>query len=433
MLSDPLESNPGKHNHAEIISIGDELLIGQVVNTNASWLAEQLFLSGFMVKRIVAIPDEEQAIFKALDDAVVQAGVVVITGGLGPTADDITKPALCRYFGTDLVFSQLAFEQISELFVRRGWAMNDRNRMQAMLPEACMPLKNSSGTAPGMWFVKDKSIVVSLPGVPFEMQDIFTNELAPRLKQLHTGEVLLYKTILTTGVGESVIADRLSAWESLLPQSFKLAYLPQPGLVRLRLTANGSDAPQLEAELERLKLELVSLLSDIVFGYDGDTVEGVVGQKLAALSKTLSTAESCTGGTIAAMITSVPGSSAYFKGSVVAYANETKGKLLGVDEVLIRKYGAVSREVVEVMASQARALMHTDYAIATSGIAGPDGATPGKPVGTVWIALAGPKGIVTEHYLFGEHRGRNIRRASLAALNLLRKSLDTELISDSES
>lgn len=426
MLSDSVDFTIDKHSLAEIISIGDELLIGQVVNTNASWLAEQLFLTGFLVKRIIVVPDDEQAIVGALDDAIARAGVVVLTGGLGPTADDITKPALCRYFNTELVFNQQAFEQISDLFKRRGWAVNDRNRMQAMLPEVCMPLKNSSGTAPGMWFVKDRSIVVSLPGVPFEMQDIFSNELAPRLKQLQTGEVLLYKTVLTTGAGESVIADRLSAWETLLPQSFKLAYLPQPGLVRLRLTVSGSDAALLETELERLRLELVSLLSDLVFGYDIDTLEGVVGQKLAAASKTLSTAESCTGGTIAAMITSVPGSSAYFRGTVVAYANEAKSRLLGVEESLIREHGAVSREVVEAMAVSARVLLGADYAIATSGIAGPDGGTSEKPVGTVWIALAGPKGIISEHHLFGEHRGRNIRRASLAALNLLRKSLDNE-------
>lgn len=424
MHSDSVAISPDKQHLAEIISIGDELLIGQVINTNASWLADQFFLAGFLVRRIITVPDDEQAIFAALDDAISRSGVVVLTGGLGPTADDITKPALCRYFRTEMVFNQEAFEQISALFARRGWVVNERNRAQAILPATCVPLRNNSGTAPGMWFFDRSSVVVSLPGVPFEMQDIFLNEFLPRLKQMNIASRLIYKTILTTGAGESVIADRIASWESGLPLSFKLAYLPQPGLVRLRITGSGPDASSLESDLERLHHELASLLPDLVFGFDNDTLEAVVGQKLIAATATLSTAESCTGGAIAALFTSVPGSSAFYRGTIVAYANDVKSELLKVSEDTLKKYGAVSQEVVENMAFNVKSLFGTDYALATSGIAGPDGGTAEKPVGTVWIALAGPDGVVSELHKFGDHRGRNIRRTTLAAVNLLRKALD---------
>lgn len=427
MHSDSFRNSTGKNHLAEIISIGDELLIGQVVNTNASWLADQLFLAGFLVKRIVTVPDDDQAIFAALDDAISRSGVVVLTGGLGPTADDITKPALCRYFKTEMAFNHQAFEQISTLFARRGWVVNERNRSQAILPASCTPLQNNSGTAPGMWFTEKGTVVVSLPGVPFEMQDIFLNELLPRLRQMEIANQLIYKTVLTTGAGESVIADRIASWEAALPQSFKLAYLPQPGLVRLRITGSGPDASSLGYELERLKQELVALLPDLVFGYDNDTIESVVGQKLIAASATLSTAESCTGGAIAALFTSVPGSSAFYRGTIVAYANDIKTGILKVRGDLLERHGAVSREVVESMALNAKELFGTDYALATSGIAGPDGGTSEKPVGTVWIALAGFNGVVSELHKFGEHRGRNIRRTTLAAVNMLRKELDQSI------
>lgn len=405
---------------AEIISIGDELLIGQVVNTNASWMAEQLSLAGIVLNRISTIRDKESDIVQAIDEALQRAQVVLITGGLGPTSDDITKPALCKYFNTDLIFNQEAFNQASELFARRGYAMTERNREQAMLPAICEPIKNNQGTAPGMWFEKEGAFVVSMPGVPFEMKTMFVTEVIPKLKRCIWTQNLVHKTLMTTGVGESFLADRILNWEKELPDAFKLAYLPQPGLVRLRLSGQGIDSLFLDIELKRLTNELAGLLNEYVFGFDDDQLESVVGKLLLTGKKTLAIAESCTGGALSAMITSVPGSSAYFKGSVVAYSNEIKHYILGVDNQLILQHGAVSREVVEAMAKGARDAFAVDYALATSGIAGPDGGTQEKPVGTVWISLASATETLSVCHTFGEHRERNIRRSTLAALNMLR-------------
>ncbi len=412
---------------AEIISIGDELLIGQVVNTNASWMAEQLSLAGIVLNRITAIGDKEIDIFQAIDEALKRVQVVFITGGLGPTSDDITKPALCKYFNTELIFNQEAFNQASELFARRGYAMTERNREQAMLPAVCEPIRNNLGTAPGMWFEKEGGFIVSMPGVPFEMKAMFVAEVIPKLKRCVWTQNLVHKTLMTTGVGESVLADRILNWEEELPDNFKLAYLPQPGLVRLRLSGHGMDSLSLNLELKRLTNELAGLLNEYVYGFDDESLESIVGKMLGAGRKTLAIAESCTGGAISAMITSVPGSSAYFMGSVVAYSNEIKHKILGVDNQLILQYGAVSREVVEAMAKGARETFAVDYALATSGIAGPDGGTQEKPVGTIWISLASAAETISVCHTFGEHRDRNIRRSTLAALNMLR----LELLSDS--
>lgn len=408
---------------AEIISIGDELLIGQVVNTNASWMAEKLSLAGITLRQITAIGDREAEIHRAIDEALGRAQLVFITGGLGPTADDITKPALCRYFDTELVFNPAAYEQLKALFARRGWAVSERNKAQAMLPANCQPLANENGTAPGMWFERGDAIIVSMPGVPFEMKAMFENQVIPAIKEKIKTPVILHKTIMTAGAGESAIADIISHWENALPAHIKLAYLPQPGLVRLRLSGKGENEHRLATEIETLTNELVALIPGFVYGFDETTLEKAVGQLLLAKGYTLATAESCTGGTIAQLITSVPGSSAYFKGAVVAYANAVKTEMLGVDETLLQQYGAVSREVVMAMADGVRKALKTDFALATSGIAGPDGGTADKPVGTVWMALSAAGETIAVCHQLGEHRGRNISRASLLALNMLRIKL----------
>lgn len=412
-----------KEGFAEIISIGDELLIGQVINSNAAWMGEQLFLSGYALRRVVTIGDSETDLHEALNEAIGRAQFIFLTGGLGPTSDDITKPALCNYFHVPLVWNQEAYFQVEALFSRRGMIVTERNRQQAMLPANCTAIPNPNGTAPGMWFEHQGSIIVAMPGVPFEMKPMFADEVLPRIRLRFASNNYFFRTVMTTGAGESAIAERLKAFEDTLPEGFKLAYLPQPGIVRLRLGASGADGAQLQ-NLLRLKVsELVSLLPDIVYGYDNEMPEEVVSRLFIEQKLTLGLAESCTGGYLAHLFTTLPGSSAFFKGSIVAYANEAKTSVLGVDPRLISAFGAVSPEVAQAMAQGARKALQTDYAIGITGIAGPGGGTPEKPVGTVWIAMAGPELAETEHFLFGDRRDRNIRRSALAALNMLRKAL----------
>ncbi len=408
---------------AEIITIGDELLIGQVVDTNSAWLGEQLNLAGIKVHQITSISDDREHILSTMGEASLRADVILITGGLGPTRDDVTKQVLCEYFDTCLVFNQQAFENVERLFGMRGMAVTELNRRQAEVPAACTPLPNPEGTAPGMWFEKEGKFFISMPGVPFEMKTMFTNQVMPRLARKTTASFIVHKTILTQGVGESFLAKTIEDWEDNLPKNIKLAYLPQPGIVRLRLTAAGDNKPSLDKQLDEQEAALRRLIPELIFGYGNETMEEVVGRMLKLSGKTLGTAESCTGGYIAHLITSIPGSSAYFKGSVVAYSNEIKMKTLGVNESDLVNYGAVSEHVVRQMAEGARTQLGTDYALAVSGIAGPDGGSDEKPVGTTWIALATPQKTIARKYLFGEHRGRNIRKAALEALNMLRLEL----------
>jgi len=408
---------------AEIVTIGDELLIGQVIDTNSAWIAEQLNLAGIKVHQITSVSDNREHILATLKEASVRASVVLITGGLGPTKDDITKPTLCEYFDTELVFHQPSFDNVAKLFKLRGFPVTSLNRKQAEVPANCTPLHNCNGTAPGMWFEKDKVIYVSMPGVPFEMKALITNEVLPRLAKKLNSTFIVHKTVLTQGVGESFLAKTIENWEDQLPKNFKLAYLPQPGIVRLRITAVGADREILLVELNQQIEKLKTIIPDLIFGYDDETLELVIGNLLKNRKKTLSTAESCTGGYIAHLITSISGSSAYYLGSVISYANEVKIKELHVEALDIKEHGAVSEEVVKQMATGVREKFGTDFAIATSGIAGPDGGTDEKPVGTTWIALATPENIVAKKFLFGEHRGRNIRKAALAALNMLRMEL----------
>ncbi|MFZ4463573.1 MAG: competence/damage-inducible protein A [Bacteroidales bacterium] len=407
----------------EIISIGDELLIGQVINTNASWMGEQLSLNGLELRRVISIGDRADEISSALTDSISRADFVFITGGLGPTADDITKPVLCDFFKTDLIINQTALEYVTSYFQGRGLELTERNRSQALLPANCIPIQNFNGTAPGMWFQTEKAVVVSMPGVPFEMKAMFTNQVIPKVKILVKTNHIAHRTILTCGVGESFLADLIKDWELALPTHFKLAYLPQPGMVRLRLSGSHTDQNILDSEMSILLEKLQPLIAKYVFGTGESTMEQVVGSLLKEQQKTLATAESCTGGYLAHLITSVPGSSAYFKGSVIAYDNTIKSGLLGVSEADLILHGAVSQEVAEAMAIGARKKLKTDYALATTGIAGPDGGTDEKPVGTVWIALASENGVKSKIFRFGDHRGRNIHRSALESMNMLRMEL----------
>lgn len=412
---------------AEIISVGDELLIGQVVNTNASWMAAELNKNGIHVVQVSAIGDNGDRIKSALDEAFKRADIVLLTGGLGPTKDDITKNVLAAYFNSEMVFHQPTYEHIKVLFRLRNYQVTEVNRMQALIPERCIPLKNNHGTAPGMWFELGEKVAVSMPGVPFEMQALMLDEVLPRLNEKFLRSAIYHKTIMTHGLGESALAERISEWENNLPATIKLAYLPQPGIVRLRLSSSGEDMARVTKAINEQCERLHSFIPDLIFGYDDVSMEEVIGDYLKRLGKKLSVAESCTGGYVSHLITAIPGSSAYFNGSVVSYSNQSKARLLGVSEALIEEYGAVSQQVVEAMAAGALMRFDADYALSISGIAGPDGGTVEKPVGTVWIGLATPAGVTSKLFLFGEHRGRNIRRAALTALNLLRLDLQKQI------
>ena len=408
--------------NCEIITIGDELLIGQVIDTNSAWMAEQLNQIGIRVEQITSISDQREHILTTLKAATDRADVIFMTGGLGPTRDDITKTTLCEYFNTHLVFSEEAFNNIKRIFKTRGFRLTELNRAQAEVPENCTMLLNINGTAPGMWFEKNSKIYISMPGVPFEMKALMTDNILPRLAHLSPVSII-HRTILTQGVGESFLAAQIEAWETALPPFIKLAYLPQPGIVRLRLTASGTDKVSLEQNLTDETQKLYVLIPQYIFGEGEDTLELIVGRLLKKQNYTLATAESCTGGYIAHLITSVPGSSAYFKGSVVAYSNEIKERMLNVSPETIDKNGAVSAKTVFEMAAGIIKQFKTDCAIAVSGIAGPDGGTEEKPVGTIWICVLTPKGAETRKFTFGDHRGRNIRRTAMAALDMLRLQL----------
>lgn len=408
----------------EIINIGDELLIGQVVNTNATWMGEILSQNGFEVIRISSISDTVEAIQQSLEKAKKDVDVVLMSGGLGPTKDDITKKVLASYFKSDLYFNEDAYQHIEELFASRGFKISEVNKNQAYLPQKAQAIPNRNGTAYGMWFEENGWVVVSMPGVPFEMKAMMEYEIIPRMKDKFNPENYFHKTIMTTGVGESMLAEMIKEEENNLPEDVKLAYLPRPGIVRLRLSARGKGELVVKAKVEEQVQKIVEKLSpEIVFAYNDQTLEETIAQLLVQHRMTVSAAESCTGGTIAQMLTAIPGSSQFFHGGVVSYSNEAKMEILEVDAKLIDIYGAVSEPVVRQMAEGARKKFHTDYAMATSGIAGPDGGTDEKPVGYTWIAVAGPKETIAMQFQFGEHRGRNITRSALTALNMLRKMI----------
>lgn len=407
---------------AKIISIGDELLIGQVINTNAAWLGNIMTTNGIEVISTLTIGDGERDIVEALD-ACSDVDIIIMTGGLGPTADDITKPTLCKYFNTELEFCQDAYDNVMSIFTKRGYQMTERNRGQAFIPKACKYIPNRYGTAPCMWFEKDNSVYISMPGVPFEMKNVFEQEILPQLLQHFKVTPYINKVVMTTGVGESFLADKIKDWEDSLPDFLSLAYLPQYGMVRLRLEGRHPDREFLQQTIDNEVNKLTELIGEHIFGYDEKPIAEAVFDKLKATGKTLASAESCTGGTIAKMITAIPGSSEVFKGTVVSYATSVKEEVLGVNHDDVERYTVVSQQVAEQMATGVKALLKTDYAVATTGVAGPGGGTEENPVGTVWIAVAGPKGVESKKHNFGRDRGNNIERAAITALDMVRRSV----------
>ena len=404
------------------ISIGDELLIGQVINTNAAWLGEHLSDAGFQLDSTLTIGDSEKAILDAFTSCM-DADLVLVTGGLGPTADDITKPTVCKFFGIELEFCQTAYDNVVSLFKRRGFQMSERNRAQAMLPKSCEYIPNTYGTAPCMWLEKNGVAFAFMPGVPFEMKGIFTDELLPHIKQRFHSVPYEKRVIMTTGIGESFLADKIKDWEEALPDFLSLAYLPQHGMVRLRLSGRHEDAGLLHLTLDQEIAKLTTLISDYVFAMQDQPIERTVFELLYSKGMTFASAESCTGGNIAHVITLIPGSSEVFKGTAVTYATPMKTKVLGVPAEMIEEQGVVSQEVVESMAKGVRDLMEADFGVATTGVAGPSGGTEENPVGTVWIGLASPLGVVSKRFNFGKDRENIINRATIAAYEMLRESI----------
>ncbi len=410
----------------EIITIGDEILIGQIVDTNSAWMAEKLNDAGISVYQITTISDNREHILKTVQAALDRVDIVLMTGGLGPTSDDITKKTLAEFFHSELVLNDKVLASVRKRLEERNIRLNDLIRGQAYVPDKCQAFVNEWGTAPGMWFETNGKVLVSMPGVPVEMKGIMVKYVIPGLKDKYRLPAILHRTLLTYGTFEAHLAGLLEDFEKNLPSNVKLAYLPSAGRVRLRLTAKGDNREELTLLLDRLEKEMMERVGEYVYGKNEDTLEQIIGELLRKNGKTLSTAESCTGGMVSHLITKVPGASDYYKGSVVSYANEVKTGELGVPEKEIITHGAVSREVVEQMAEGVSTRLKTDYAIAISGIAGPTGGTPEKPVGTVWISVKAPEKTVAQKFIFGFTRMENITRAAYTSLNMLRKVLLNE-------
>ena len=411
---------------AEIITIGDEILIGQIVDTNSAWMSKELNAIGISVNRITSISDTKEAIVTSVEEAMSRVDLILMTGGLGPTNDDITKKTLSDYFACELVQDDQLYGKIEERLARYKIGMNAFNREQALIPHGARIIPNHFGTAPCMWFSRENKHVISMPGVPFEMKNIMQTELLTRLSSEFHCPHVLHQTVMVQGLGESVLAEMLQDWEANLPSVVKLAYLPSPGVVRLRMSLVGDDEAELKAIIKQQLEALKAILGERIFAFDDEKIEQVIANLLLDKKKTVSIAESCTGGNMAHMLTAMAGSSAYFKGAVVAYSNEVKANILGVNPNDLEEFGAVSQQVVEQMATGACKVIGSDYAIATSGIAGPDGGTDEKPVGTVWIAVASAEKVISEKFVFSKERGRNIRMASQAGFNMLRKLILNE-------
>lgn len=408
---------------AELLTIGDEILYGQIIDTNAQWMSVELVRVGIKVVRKTSIGDQESEILTALAEAEKRADIILITGGLGPTSDDITKPCLAKYFNCELKIHEEALAEVREFFVSRGRELTETNRQQAALPVCCTKITNPIGTAPGMWFEKNGKVFMSMPGVPHEMKKMMTDRVIPRLLTTYKMPVIIHKVIRTVGIGESMLADKIAPWEKALPEHIKLAYLPSLGEVKLRLTGMGSSAEYLQQELDAMSGKLLSLAGDYIYGYGDESLEEAIGNLLRSRNLTLSIAESCTGGYVSHLITKVPGCSDYFLGSMIPYAYQIKMQQLGVKPETLEKYGAVSEPTISEMASVVRARFNTDIGVATSGIAGPGGATPDKPVGTIWIAYSDKYQTVTKKLQLSKDRMINIRMASAAVLNLIRLSV----------
>ena len=410
---------------ATIVTIGDEILIGQIIDTNSGFIAKSLDKIGVETYEMISISDDKRHILDTFSKLQNKVDLVIVTGGLGPTKDDVTKKTFCEYFEDELVVDEAVLAHVTQLiegFFKRK--ITQINKDQALVPSRCTVLHNQVGTAPGMWMKKEDTVFISLPGVPFEMKYLVENEIIPKVVKEYDRPYIVHKTILTYGQGESLVAERIEDWENSLPEFIKLAYLPAPGRVRLRLTARGKNKEELEKAIDSYVASLDAIIHDIIVGFEEDeTIEVLVGKKLKELNKTIATAESCTGGYIAASLTSVPGASAYFKGSVVSYATETKINVLGVSEKIIEEYSVVSAEVAKAMALNVKQLLNTDYAIATTGNAGPTKGEEKAELGSVFIALATPNEVIVEEFNFGQPREKVIDRAQIKSLEMLKKEI----------
>lgn len=404
---------------ASIITIGDELLIGQTIDTNSAWMAQELNKIGVWVKRRIAVGDTRDDIWQALDEESRDSQIILITGGLGPTADDITKPLLCEYFGGKMIVNNEVLEHVKNIFARLNRPMIERNAKQAEVPDVCTVLMNARGTAPGMLFRKDGRVFVSMPGVPHEMKGIMTDEVLPLLQREFKMPFILHRTLLTAGVGESFLADLIEHWENQLPSFIKLAYLPNYGMVRLRLTASGSEKEMMEKELDEQFNQLQQIVKDHLVVTEDLPLEKALGDLLKQKGKSIATAESCSGGYIAHLITSIPGSSDYFKGTVVSYSYDAKETILGVNHETLETKGAVSEETIKEMFDGLLRVTTADYGIATSGIMGPGGGTEDKPVGTVWVAVGSRKKMVAKRLQFRHDRLKNIELTAANAMLMM--------------
>jgi nicotinamide-nucleotide amidase len=411
---------------AEIITIGDEILIGQIVDTNSAFISKELNKIGVSVYQITSVQDDHNHILQALSEAKTRAQIVIVTGGLGPTKDDITKHTFCEYFNDELVRNDAVLAHVEALFKNyiTTTKISDVNRDQALILSKAVALHNAFGTAPGMWIKEDGVVYVSLPGVPFEMKNLMKDQVIPKLAAEFERPHILHKTLVTYGLGESAIAEKIESWENNLPHFIKLAYLPNLGKVRLRLSAKGTDKKAITSAVDAEMQKLYPLIGDIIYGFEDDeSLEEVVANLMTTKQFTLATAESCSGGKIAQHITALSGASAYFKGSIVSYATETKIEVLKVPAKIIEKYSVVSGEVAELMAKNVKNLLKTDFAVATTGNAGPTKGDSDAEVGTVYIAIASPKGVFSEKFMMGNHRERIVQKTVNKAFELLQKEL----------
>ena len=407
----------------EIIAIGDELLYGQTLDTNSHWISAAMDKANFKVIRRTTVGDREDQILDAFQEAERRASIILITGGLGPTSDDLTKPCLVKYFNCETAIHEEALEEVTAFFKRRGRELTEVNRMQAALPVCCIKITNAIGTAPGMWFDKNEKVFVSMPGVPHEMKLMMEEIIIPKLKTKFQTPLVVHQFIRTAGIGESFLADKIKNWELALPDHIKVAYLPSLGEVKLRLTGSGESLDVIQSELNALVDQLYSLVGEYIYGLGETTLEQVVGNLLREKKMRLAVAESCTGGYVSHLITSIPGSSSYFLGSMIPYDYDLKMRQLGVRPETLERYGAVSEPTIIEMANNIRAKFNADIGVATSGIAGPSGATPDKPVGTVWIAYSDKSKTVTRKLQLSTDRLINIKATTTAVLNLIRISL----------